>query len=213
MANDEVPTPKGTDVLGRPLQPDPFPASAGGALPTPGGIELKAGDRIIKDVKKDWDASNPKTTPDIVVHGKNSKEVGNALMALPGEWGQGGGRLLNDAVAAGTSPEVTVTLHANLVRRMANWPEYAQASKEAQASWDKMFAKLGVHEDKHVSNAVAAAEQCAKDLIGKEILEMPGIVTKANADLKAVQDALDTATEHGAKAGVPFGDVIFDVVD
>lgn len=210
MANEEVPGPKGTDVFDGLPALDPFPATGGGALPKPSGIELKAGDRIIKTVKKDWDASNPRTTPKIQVHGKDLKEVGKALLALPGEWGQGGGQLLNDPVPDGDSPEVEVTLHGNLVLRIVEWVEYGQASVKAKANWDAMIAKLKIHENKHLSNAVEAAEKCRNDLIGKEILQMPGIVTKANAALKSVQDALDTATDHGTKENVPFGDVLLD---
>jgi hypothetical protein len=210
VANESVPGPKGTDVLDDPPKLDPFPATAGGALPTPGGIELKAGDRTITKVKRDWDPSNPRATPGIQVHGKTLLEVGKALMALPGEWGQGGGILKNDPVPAGDSAEVEVTLHGNLIFRIAEWVEYASASAKGKANWDAMIAKLKVHEQKHLDNAVEAAEQCANDLIGKEVLQMPGIVTKANAALQAVQDALDGATDHGAKANVPFGDVILD---
>ena len=209
MANDEVPGPKGTNVLLDPPPPDPFPATGGGALYKPGGIELKAGDRFITKVIKDWDTANPRTTPAIQVSGKTLEEVGKKLVAMPGEWGQGGGTLRNDPIAPG-SGDVEVTLHGNLVLRIVEWTDYATGSTKAKANWDAMIAKLKIHENKHLSNAVEAADQCAKDLMGKEVLEMPGIVTKANAALKAVQDALDTATDHGTKAGVPFGDVILD---
>lgn len=210
MANENIPGPKGTGALDALPALDPFPVTGGGALPTPGGIELKAGDRIIKSVKKDWDPTNPRTTPKIEVKGKTLKEVGRALAALPGEWGQGGGNLLNEPVPPGDSPEVDVTLHGNLILRIVEWTDYASGSAKGKANWDAMIEKLKIHENKHLSNAVEAAEQCAKDLVGREILEMPGIVTKANAALKAVQDALDTATEHGTKENVPFGDVILD---
>jgi len=210
MANDNVPGPKGTDVFRDPLPVDPFPATGGGALPVPGGTELKAGDRIIKRVKRDWDANSPRTTPAIQVHGKTLEEVGKGLNALPGEWGQGGGILRNDPVPEGTSAEVEVTLHGNLVYRIVEWVEYSTGSTKGKANWDAMIAKLKVHEDKHLANAIAAAEQCANDLIDKEILQLAGIVTKANTALQAVQDALDTATDHGAKANVPYGDVILD---
>ena len=209
MANENVPGPKGTDVFDNPPPPDPFPVTGGGALPTPGGIELKAGDRFITKVIKDWDPANPRTTPKIQVSGKTLVEVGKKLDAMPGEWGQGGGSLLNDPIAPGNG-DVEVTLHGNLVLRIVEWTDYASGSTKGKANWDAMIEKLKIHENKHLSNAVAAADQCAKDLIGKEILEMPGIVTKANAALFAVQKALDDATDHGAKAGVPFGDVNLD---
>ena len=210
MANETVPGPKGTDVFTDPAPQDPFPVTGGGALPTPGGTELKAGDRFITKVKKDWDVNNPRTTPRIQVHGKTLVEVGKALDAMPSEWGQGGGQLLNDPVPGGGTGDVEVTLHGNLVFRIVEWVEYATGSTKGKANWDAMIAKLKIHENKHLSNAVEAAEQCAKDLIGKEILEMPGIVTKANAALAAAQKALDDATNHGAKENVPFGDVNLD---
>ena len=210
MAPSDVPGLTGTDPSETNKGPRPFPITGDGMDLRPIGTELKAGDHIIKDVTKDWDVTKPRTTPEIVVHGKTLEDVGKALMALKGEWGQGGGDLRNDPVDASAPPEVTVTLHANLVRRIVKWAEYAQGSTKGKANWDAMVAKLGAHEDKHVSNAVEAAEQCSKDLKGKEILEMPGIVTKANAALLAVQQALDKATESGTKPGVPFGDVILD---
>jgi hypothetical protein len=211
MANDDVPVPDGTDLTPAEKKPSPFPITAGGAIYAPSGIQLKTGDRFIEKVIKDWDASNPKDTSNlVVVHGKTLEEVGKALLATKSEWGRGGGRLENDAVPAGTDPKVTVTLHANLVRRMPNWAEYASGSDKGKKNWDAMISKLGAHEDKHVSNAVEAAEQLAKDLIGKEILLMPAMVTAANAALKAVQDKLDKDTESGTKENVPYGDVVLD---
>lgn len=210
MANDNLPGPKGTNLLVDAPPPDPFPATGGGAIYKPGGIELKAGDRFITKVIKDWDPANPRKTPKIQVSGKTLAEVGKKLVAMPGEWGQGGGTLLNDPIAPGGSGDAEVTLHGNLLLRIVEWTDYATGSTKGKANWDDMIAKLKIHENKHLSNAVEAAEQCAKDLIGKEVLEMPGIVTKANAALLAVQKALDDATDHGAKAGVPYGDVILD---
>lgn len=211
MANDDVPVPDGTDPEPVEKRPRPFPITAGGAVYSPSGIELKAGDRFIEKVIRDWDAANPKDTSDlVVVHGKTLEEVGKALLATNAEWGRGGGKLENDAVPAGTSEKVTVTLHANLLRRMPKWAEYAQGSEKGKKNWDAMVAKLGVHEDKHVSNAVEAAEQLAKDLIGKEILLMPTMVTAANSSLAAVQKKLDKDTESGTKENVPYGGVLLD---
>jgi hypothetical protein len=211
MANDDVPVPEGTDPEPVEKIPRPFPITAGGTVYGPSGIELKAGDRFIEKVIKDWDASKPKDTSDlVVVHGKTLQDVGKALLATNAEWGRGGGKLENDAVPAGTSEKVTVTLHGNLLRRMPNWAEYISGSTKGKANWDAMIAKLGAHEDKHVSNAVEAAEQLAKDLIGKEILQMPSMVTAANAALDKVQKKLDKDTDSGTKENVPFGGVILD---
>ena len=212
MGNTQVPGLNGIDAFER-SAPDPFPVTGGGATPPLTGIELKAGDRIITKVTRDWDAANPALSTSAEVHGKNSLEVGKALMALPGEWGQGGGSILNDAVPDGTSAEVTVTLHGGLFKKMPKWAEYSQASTAAKKNWDDMFAKLEIHESKHVQNAAEAAEKCATDLMGKEILQMPGIVTRANAAMAAAQKKLDDATDHGAKENVPFGDVIMNTDD
>src|SRR5450755_1700429 len=131
MGNTEAPGLNGTEAFEH-VALDPFPVTGGGATPPLTGIDLKAGDRIITKVIRDWDASNPALSTSKEVHGKNSLEVGKALMALPGEWGQGGGAILNDAVPDGTSAEVTLTLHGGLFKKMPKWIEYNQASTAAK---------------------------------------------------------------------------------
>ncbi len=209
MAPSDEPGPEGTDPFDLDRSPRPFPITADGATPGPIGIDLKAGDRIIDKVIKDWDLAKLKTT-EYEVHGKNAQEVGEALLKKGGEWGRGGGSITNDDPGVGTSTPVTVTIHGNLLKKMPKWSEYAQASARSKANWDAMIAKLDIHESKHVQNAVDAAEACAKELIGKEILQMPGIVTKHNAAMLTAQQTLDSKTQNGTKSGVPYGDVILN---
>jgi hypothetical protein len=166
--------------------------------------------RTITRVIRDWDPAAPANTSDIIVAGRTLAEVEVALNRLS-EWGQGGGRLRTDRVPVGTSPEVTVTLHANLELRMPRWTGYAQASAGAKAEWDRMSRKLRIHEERHLAIAVEEAAALADALIGVEISSIAQMVTDANRTMQGRQDQLDTDTDHGSKPGVQYGDVILDV--
>jgi Bacterial protein of unknown function (DUF922) len=176
-----------------------------------GPIPLDDIQRIIAKVDKDWDPPNPRTTPAITVGGTTLAQAADALNRLP-EWGQGGGQIRAEPIRPGNSTNLTVKLHANLIRRMPTWSGYAKASPAAKAEWDRMIGKLGAHEDRHVAIAVEEAEQLAKDLIGKDISDIAQMVTDANARMQQRQDELDdpSNTDHGAKPGVLYGDVTLD---
>ncbi len=187
----------------------------GGDLPGVLGVDdvIPLGDiqRVIAKVTKDWDPPSPRMTPAIVVNGATLAQAADQLNKL-NEWGEGGGRLRTDRIPPGNTTNLTVNIHANLVRRMPTWSGYAQASAAAKAEWDQMVRKLGAHEDRHVAIAVEEAEQLAKDLIGKDISEIARLVTDANARMQQRQDDLDdpSNTDHGAKPGVLYGDVNLD---
>ncbi len=165
--------------------------------------------RIIARVTKDWDPPNPRTTPEITVGGTTLAQAGRELDQLA-EWGQAGGSLRAERIPAGNSTNLTVHLHANLLYRLPRWRGYASASAAAQAEWDRMFAKLKAHEDRHLAIAIEEAESLAQDLISHDISDIASMVTSANRRMQGRQDDLDHDTDHGAKAGVPYGDVTLD---
>jgi hypothetical protein len=180
-----------------------------GVIGTDSAIPLGTG-RVIAKVTKDWDPPSPSGDPEIVVNGKTLEEVGKALDKLS-EWGQGGGRLLTDSIAPGNSTDLTVKAQAKLVYRLPRWAQYSQASAAAKAEWDRMFAKLKAHEDRHLQIAIEEADQLASDLVGHDIADIPKMVTEANRRMATRQQQLDDDTDHGAKAGVTFGDVVLDI--
>jgi hypothetical protein len=165
--------------------------------------------RVIASVIKDWDPPNPASTPEITVTGKTLAEVGAQLDRLP-EWGQAGGLLRSESIPAGNSTNLVVTLHANLLYRLPRWTKYSDASTAAQTEWNKMFRKLTDHEDRHLAIAIEEADALAKALVGHEIADIAKMVTAANRGMQTRQDDLDTDTDHGAKSGVPYGDVVLD---
>jgi hypothetical protein len=165
--------------------------------------------RRITAVTKDWVPPNPRSTPAIVVPGRNLAAVEVALNRLR-EWGEGGGMLRTDRVPIGTTPSVTVSIHANLVFRLPTWSGYASASAAAKAEWDRMAAKLRAHEQRHLDIAIEEAENLAGELIGAEIDEIPTLVTEANRRMHDRQEELDHDTDHGSRAGVTYGDVSLD---
>jgi hypothetical protein len=73
-----------------------------------------------------------------------------------------------------------------------------------------MFRKLTDHEDRHLAIAIEEGNQLALDLAGQDIDKIAKLVTAANARMAKRQGELDGATDHGAKAGVQYGDVILD---
>jgi hypothetical protein len=193
---------------------DGVTAGGGGfAPPTVSGLEapqpLDSLQRIITAVTKDWEPPNPRTTPELVVSGQTLAAVGDALDRLP-EWGEGGGMLRTDPVPVGTSTSVTVAARGNLVFRLPRWANYSTASTAAKAEWDRMMVRLRAHEQRHLDIAIEEANNLAGDLVGREISEIAGLVTEANRRLHDRQVELDHDTDHGARPGVPYGDVILD---
>lgn len=183
-----------------------------GHIPGPIGIDdpvpLRVS-RIIAKVNNDWTPPSPSDTPKIEVDGATLEAVARQLNRLP-EWGQAGGMLRADEIPAGNSTDLTVTLRGNLVYRLPTWTKYSSASAAAQAEWDKMFAKLRVHEDRHLAIAIEEGDQLATALVGKDIDQIARRVTAANRRMHERQRALDNDTENGAKAGVLYGDVVLD---
>ena len=197
--------------LGRQRGDDDDGVRSIGDDPGPVGIDdpipLNSGRTIIK-VDRDWDPLNLSPAFD-TVSGTTLADVGRALASLK-EWGEGGGRVWNDAVPIGTSPTVTVQLRSDIVFRLITWDGYSSASAAAKAEWDRMIDKLKAHEMQHVQNFLDVANQLAKDLIGKDIDRLVRLVNATGPSIKRAQDQLDTLTDHGKKKNVPFGDVFLD---
>src|SRR5581483_9606492 len=150
--------------LGRRSDDDDDGVRSIGDAPGPSGVDDPIPldvQRIISQIDKDWDPPSPTTTPDIVVHGQTIADVAQSLNQL-GEWGEAGGSIRSEAIPVGTSTNLTVKLHANLVYRLPSWQGYPAASAAAQAEWDKMFAKLKAHEDRHLQNAIEEADKVAR---------------------------------------------------
>jgi len=161
-------------------------------------------------VSKDWDPDSPKfTDPTVSITGATIDQALAALNRLR-EWGEGGG-ILRMAVPGDFASSLSVTLSANLVRRMPHWQAYSKAPAAQKKAWDHMFRKLTDHEDRHVEIAVEEAKKVADGLIGQSTQDAKTTVAAANRRLAARQKKLDDETHHGAKEGVPYGDVILDL--
>jgi hypothetical protein len=185
----------------------------GGGDP-PGTLGVIAADAMstakIEYVTKDWDPDSPKiTTPSMVVSGATIDQVA-AVLRNKQEWGEGGG-VLKLAIPRDFASSHTVTLSAILVRRLPQWKQYDSARGPEKAAWNHMFRKLTDHEDRHVEIAVEEAVKLAGALIGQTTVEATRTVAAANRRLQSRQKQLDDETEHGAKAGVKYGDVILDL--
>lgn len=214
MGTHRIPGVVGTDPFESEGDADAGDTDAGSGGFAPPGITALDGhvrviDRIVTAVTKDWVPPAPRTTPEIVVRGPTLAEVERNLNALA-EWGEGGGQLRAERIPPGTTAEVTVTLHANLVLRLPRWNGYAQASAPAKAEWDRMVATLRAHEQRHVDIAIEQADALADALIGQEIGQVARMVTEANGTMRANQDQLDADTDHGAKPNVTYGGVVLD---
>lgn len=179
-------------------------------IPGPIGVTpMKAGDRNVTKVIRDWVPLKLGTTPEITVRGRTLQDVANDLNTRD-EWGQGGGGVTNDPIEDGTSASVTVTLRGTFVRILPTWGQYELASPAAKAEWNRMIAALTIHEDRHVEIAVEESEKLAKELVGKEIGQVPGLVNAMGVRLNRRQVKFDVDTEHGAKTGVKYGGVFLD---
>ncbi len=137
-------------------------------------------------------------------------QVAAALQRLSGRWGHGGGTLKLD-IPADFSSSHTVTLSAQLGLHLPRWKQYDQARDVEQVAWNHMFRKLREHEDRHVEIVVEEANKFAEDLIGQTTTQALKALHTAIRSLKDRQKKLDDETDHGAKPGVKYGDVILDL--
>ena len=182
-----------------PLNP-PDPEELG-AAPTVGSVTTK------------WKAADRTKTPEIHGKGTTLADLKADLDASQGKhWGEGGGKLTMDPVPFGvkSGETFTVTLNGEFINRIPIWDDRATATTTAQKEWDRFIGKLNDHEEGHVSVALAAFEQLAKDLIGVKITDLATKVAKAQTDLTAAQKKMDTDTDNGTKSGAEFGDALLD---
>lgn len=217
MADDRRPGPLG--LIPEPAAPAGFsaegPSTGGFASAGPLGFDVEADpltDRAVSRVDCDWIPTPKPNAEPIKVSAGNLAELAAALAPLP-EAGEGGGRLRADPVKIGTSAEVTVTLHGNLVNRAVEWVGYENASAAARAHWDTVLANLKRHEQRHMDIAIEEGNALASLLIGHKIGSKPSIedkVTAANSRMKTRQEELDTDSDHGRKKGHPYGDCNID---
>ena len=219
MAGARVPGPLGlqSDTANSTDLPLPGPATGSFMTPGPLGVDFEPeplADRFVTQVDCDWvPTPQPNTTP-IPVIATNLADLAAALSKLK-EAGEGGGKLRADAVSAGTSAAVTLTLHGNLVNRVVEWNGYASASVAAKTHWDQVLKNLKRHEQRHMDIAIEEGNNLAKLLIGHKIGSKPTIVDKvtvANQKMQQRQDDLDSPTEsdHGRKKGHAYGDCNID---
>lgn len=207
MAGNQIPGVIGTTAPSarKGGEPEVAPPMAGLDLPGPvgvdGAIPQQSVTRTVVAVTKDWEPPNPSTTPEIVVGGDTLEQVAQELSVLP-EWGDGGGMLRSDRIPAGISESITVTLHANLLKRLPRWTNYAQASVAVKAEWDRMIGNLDRHEQHHVDIAIEEADNLAVDLIGVEISQIANMVTAANRVIHERQVQYDADTNNGEDEGV-----------
>ena len=193
-----------------PHQATDWPPGSGFVDPGPGGLDgpVPMVARIIANVNVDWRPPAPDTTATVSIEADNLADLAKLLPR--GEWGQGGGSLRSERIPVGTSTNLTVQLHGNLVLRLPEWTNYNSASMAAKGEWDRMITKLTAHEQRHVDIAVEEFDKVATALLGKDIDQIVATVTAANAAAQKRQDQLDTDTDHGAKKGVPYGDVFLN---
>jgi hypothetical protein len=179
--------------------------------PGPGGIDppVSMVARLIARVDDDWHPPAPDNSPEVTIDGTTLADVADALNKVD-EWGKGGGKLRAEPIPVGTSSDLTVTLHGNLLLRLAKWSDYAAASAAAKKEWNRMITKLTAHEQRHVDIAIEEFDKVARALVGKDIDQIVPLVTAANAAAEKRQKELDTTTEHGRKQGVQYGDVFLD---
>jgi hypothetical protein len=182
----------------------------------PGSLGIDSAQQMstltIADVRKDWNPDSAEETDILEVAGATIDEVYKSLNRLKnGEWGQGGGRLeMTPAMDFANSQSVTLSAH--LIRRLPSWRELeANNVKPAEkTAWQKMLRKLIEHEERHVAIAVEEASKLADKLVGKTLKQGHEAVTAANSVMSSRQAKLDHDTNHGAKEGVDYGDVILD---
>ena len=210
---DRIPGVVGTDPKVATTTPEPFDEMPRSGLTdvAPDGFDppVPLVARIIAKVVDDWHPPSPNTTATISLEADNLEDLAKLLKPLQ-EWGQGGGALRAEAIPVGTSSNLTVTLHGNLVLRLPEWTNYSKASAAAKKEWDRMIAKLKAHEQRHMEIATEQGDKLSLDLIGKDIDVIAGKVTAANQEMAKAQKKLDDDTDHGAKKGVPYGDVFLD---
>jgi hypothetical protein len=201
----------GTDATANTGSGDDNDVLGGGDPPGTLGISdpIAMSTDTIEDVRKDWDKDSPKDTRTFKVLTGTIDDV-YATLSKMGEWGEGGGILKLD-FPPDFARSHSVTLSANLIRRLPQWRDYDKAGDAEKKVWNRMFRKLTDHEDRHVEIAVEEAVKLADALVGQTRAQADKATAAANRSLAGRQRKLDTETHHGAKEGVPYGDVILDL--
>lgn len=86
---------------------------------------------------------------------------------------------------------------------MPRWVEYDKQCQPVKRAWDSFFTALRNHENGHVTrDNQEFAGQHAR-YIGQPQSETQTVSDKLRADVQAVQDAYDTATDHGRNQNPP----------
>lgn len=184
--------------------------------PLPGVVGNDAvplGTGVVTKVVKKYDKDAPTTTGGAEVKKATKiKDVFTELNAAStsGEWGQGGAK--NIKISYVDENAGVVALEATLLKALPTWKNYASATKGAKAAWDDMVKALEKHEARHLEIAVghldALAEALVADKVGSNDAALGTKQATYVAKLDTDQKKLDKDSEHGAKEGHPYGDVI-----
>lgn len=159
----------------------------------------------MSDVDVDIKVNNPKITK-FAVAGKTLTEVKKNLDKRE-EWGlYDATRNVKSGAKTDKDKQITsVTMVLNPVIELPTWSGYSKATKEQQASWDKMVDALEAHERKHHDIQVDCADDLEKQIKAAKTLDAKSlnkIISDQQKACQKKQDAYDTSSGHGAKEGV-----------
>lgn len=192
------------------------------SVPGPAGNDvLPLSSGKITKVVRNYDESKPVTTGGIEV--TSAVKIADVFAELNqkatasggGEWGKGGAADIK--IVWQNQDTGAVELQATLLKVLPTWQNKSKGTKGAQASWDKMIAKLENHEQKHLDIALEHLNKMIAELESGKIDATDAALQSKHQEwtgkLKKAQDAFDTDSDHGAKEGHAYGDVILDVPD
>lgn len=125
-----------------------------------------------------------------------------------GEWGQFSGRLTVTPQGRPTVSRVRVACRP--VVTMPNWTNRADAPRDLQAKWDRMYAALERHERGHEDILRRIANEFRDDVQAMDPAPDRNRLRRLGRELlrehRARQVSYDRATSHGQRDGVDLPD-------
>jgi uncharacterized protein DUF4157/CDI toxin RNase A-like protein/uncharacterized protein DUF922 len=101
------------------------------------------------------------------------------------------------SVSSSGDPITSARLDVTQVMTMPRWTEYSSQCQPVKQAWDRFYAALLNHENGHVTRDNQQFAGKHTRFVGHVQSDTQTVTDQVKAEVQAVQDAYDTATDHG----------------
>ncbi len=106
-------------------------------------------------------------------------------------------------VSSSGDPITSARLDVTQVMTMPRWTEYSSQCQPVKQAWDRFYAALLNHERGHVTRDNQQFPGKHARFVGHAQSETQAVTDQVKAEVQAVQDSYDTATDHGRTQNPP----------